>query len=304
MIGLSSIWPKLFFLLVFSGFLTAFIKTWSEVARKKAAATGKLLFFSAFFLLWAFMFIQLFVREALFHHDLSGLRVDTLKSVEVGTRSINAPEDISKVVRSLNEAQWFEVNHGGWSAEVPLILRFRSGTQRTYHVAWYQWGQGAVVISKSNFDDTGKRTSWSNGYAFCPLLPTVLAASGIELPREKTEPRTIQAEETGPRSWRSRILPIAIFGFFTLGALRFFLQLIKGETPESKTLRISDVQNAARTVLGLVIVSIIAAGFGLRLMYALFDWPDPTKLLSIASLSLALLGGGSFVVLRRFRRVS
>src|SRR5690242_10647642 len=108
MIGLSSIWPKLFFLLVFSGFLTAFIKTWSEVARKKAAATGKLLFFSAFFLLWAFMFIKLFVREALFHHDLSGLRVDTLKSVEVGTRSINAPEDISKVVRSLNEAQWFE----------------------------------------------------------------------------------------------------------------------------------------------------------------------------------------------------
>jgi hypothetical protein len=272
MIGLSSIWPKLFFLLVFSGFLTAFIKSWSAVARKKAATTGKLLFLSAFFLLWAFMFIQLFVREALFHHDLSGLRVDTLKSIEVGTRSINAPEDISKIVRSLNEAQWFEVNHGGWSAEVPLVLQFRSGTQRTYHVAWYERGQGAVVISQSNFDHTGARVSWSNGFAFCPLLPRVLATGGIDLPRVEREPRATQPEETGPRSWRSRILPIAIFGFFTLGALRFFLQLIKGKTPESKNLRIPDVQNAARTLLGLVIVSIIAAGFGLRLMYALFDW--------------------------------
>lgn len=215
--GLSSIWSKLFFLLVFSVFLTAFIKSWSEVARKKTAATGKLLFLSAFFLLWAFMLIQLFVREALFHHDLSGLRVDTLNSIEVGTRSINAPEDISKVVRSLNEAQWFEVNHGGWSAEVPLVLRFRSGTQRTYHVAWFQWGQGAVVISKSNFDNTGRHTSWSNGYAFCPLLPAVLAASGIELPREKTQPRSIQPEEPASRSWRSRIAR-CYFWFFYAGS--------------------------------------------------------------------------------------
>lgn len=187
MIGLSSIWPKLFFLLVFSIFLTAFIKSWSEVARKKAAATGKLLFMSAFFLLWAFMLIQLFVREALFHHDLSGLRVDTLESIEVGTRSINAPEDISKVVRSLNEAQWFESNHGGWANEVPFVIHFRSGERRTYHVALYLRHEGAVLISMSNFDSTGRGASWSNGIAFCPRLPAALAASGVSLPREKTE---------------------------------------------------------------------------------------------------------------------
>ena len=249
------------------------------------------------------MIIQRFVREALFHRDLSRLRVDALKSIEVGTRYIDEPEDISKVVRSLNDAQCFEVNHGGWSAEVPLVLRFRSGAQRTYHAAWYQWRQGAVVISMSNFDDRGKHVSWSNGYAFCPLLPAALAASGIDLPREKTEPRAIQPEETASRSWRSRILPVAIFGFFTLGALRVFLRLLTGEA-ESKTPRSSDVRRTAMIMAGLAIVSVIAAGCGLRLIYALFDWPDPTNLLSIVSLSLILLGGGVISVLRRPTRVN
>src|SRR5260370_21364987 len=128
------------------------------------------------------MLLQMFVREALFHHDLSTLRVEDLKSIDAGIRSIDAAEDISRIVHSLNEAQWFEVNHGGWSAEVPLVLRFRSGTQRTYHVAWHERGQVAVVISQSNFDHTGGRSSWSNGYAFCPLLPRVLATGGDERP--------------------------------------------------------------------------------------------------------------------------
>lgn len=187
MIGLSSFWPKLGFLVVFSVFLTTFIKSWLEVSRKKVAPTGKLLFFSAFFVLWGFLIVQLFVREALFHQDLSGLRVDALKSIEVGTRSINAPEDISEVVRSLNEAQWFESNHGGWADEVPFIIHFRSGEQRTYHVALYLRQQGAVLISMSNFDSTGRGAGWSNGIAFCPLLPATLAAAGVNLPREKTD---------------------------------------------------------------------------------------------------------------------
>ena len=247
------------------------------------------------------MIIQLFVREALFHHDLSTLRVEDLESVEVGTQSIDAPEDISKVVLSLNEAQWFEVNHGGWSAEVPLVLRFRSRKQRTYHVAWYQVGQGAIVISKSNFDDPGKRSSWSNGYAFCPQLPRVLAERGINLPREKATPRARQTETTS-RGWSNRILPIAIFGFFTLGALRVFQRLLKGEHVKSETLRSSDARNLAVTIVGLPMVSVIVAGCGLRLVHALFDWPDPTNLLTIGSISLALFAGGVILVLH-YRRM-
>ncbi len=38
-------------------------------------------------------------------------------------------------------------------------------------------------------------------------------------------------DETASRSWRSRILPVAIFGFFTLGALQVFQRLLKGEGP-------------------------------------------------------------------------
>lgn len=306
MIGLSSIWPKLFFLLVFSVFLTAFIKSWSEVARKKAAATGKLLFFSAFFLLWGFMITQLFVREALFHHDLSGLRVDTLESIEVGTRSIHAPEDISEVVRSLNEAQWFESNHGGWADEVPFVLHFRSGEQRTYHVAFYQRQEGAVLISMSNFGRAGKGSSWSNGVAFCPRLPSALAASGVYLPRERAErqkKQNAESEKAASEHWSARLVPIAIFGFFTLSALAVFRRLVIGQGPVFYTAGSSDARlKLVTTIGGLALVSVIAAGSSLRVMHALFDWPDPTNVGTMLSVWLALLSGGITVLLLRHRK--
>lgn len=133
------------------------------------------------------MIIQLFAREERFHHDLSCLRADTLKSIEVGTRTINEPADISEIVRSLNEAHWFESNHGGWADEVPFVMNFQSGERRTYHVALYLRQQGAVLISMSNFDSSGAGAGWSNGVAFCPRLPAALAASETYLPREKTK---------------------------------------------------------------------------------------------------------------------
>lgn len=307
MIGLSSIWPKLFFLLVFSVFLTAFIKSWSEVARRKAAATGKLLFFSAFFLLWGFMFTQLFVREALFHHDLAGLRVDTLKSIEVGTRSINVPEDISKVVRSLNEAQWFESNHGGWADEVPFVIHFRSGERRTYHVASYLRQQGAVLISMSNFDSNGRGTGWSNGIAFCPRLLGALAASGVYLPRperaEQQKNQNVESEKAASERWSARVVPIAIFGFFTLSALAVFRRLVNGQGPVSPTVGSSYAGlKLVTTIAGLAFVSVIAAGSSLRVMHALFDWPDPTNMGTVLSVWLALLSGGIIVLLLRHRK--
>jgi hypothetical protein len=166
LIGVSSIWPKLLFLLVFLVFLTAFISGWSQVAKRKAAVTGKLLFGSIFFVLWGFLIIQLFVREVAFHYDLANLRSGAVKSIEVGDQTLDHPNSILGIVNSLNGAQWFEANHGGWADEVPLVLHFRSGEQRTYHVAFYLRQEGAVLISMSNFDRTGKGSGWSNGVAF------------------------------------------------------------------------------------------------------------------------------------------
>lgn len=306
LIGVTSIWPKIFFLLVFAVFLSGLINDWSKVAKKKGPATGKLLFVSIFFLLWSFLIIQLFVREMAFHRDLANLRYEALENIEVEDRTLSDPNSISEIVNSLNGAQWFEVNHGGWADEVPLVLHFRSGEQRTYHVALYLRQEGAVLISMSNFDRAGKGSGWSNGVVFCPRLPVVLAASGVYLPRERAERQKSQdaeSEKVTSERWSRRLVPAAIFGFFTLGALVAFRRVVSAEGPGSETSQISDHQLRFVPAIGaLAVVSVIVAGCGLRVMYALFDWPDPTNKGTILSVWLALLSGGIMLLLLRQRK--
>jgi hypothetical protein len=306
LIGVTSIWPKIFFLLVFAVFISALINDWLKVAKKKAPATGKLLFGSIFFLLWSFMIIQLFVREMAFHGDLANLRFEALESIEVEGQILSDPNDISEIVNSLNGAQWFEVNHGGWADEVPLVLHFRSGQQRTYHVALHLRQEGAVLISMSNFDSAGKGSGWSNGVAFCPRLPGALAASGVYLPRERAERQKGQDEESGTSAsdrWSKRLVPAAIFGFFTLGALAVFRRLVSAQGLGSESQPSFNPQlSSVATIGGLTVVSVIAAGCGLRVMHALFDWPDPTNKGTVLSVWLALLSGGIILLLLRQRK--
>lgn len=297
MIGVSSIWPKAVFLLIFIGFLTVFVGGWLEVAKGKAAFSWKLLFGSIFVLLWGFLFIQVFVREAVLHHDLAGLRPEAIESIEIGNRTLTNPNSIAEVVDSLAAAEWFEVNHGGWAGEVPLVLHFRSGEQRTYHVAYYLRQEGAVLISMSNFDRAGKGFGWSNGVAFCPQLPSVLAVSGVFLPGEGAEQHNNQKEQSGTAvsaTWSAKVVPIAIFGIFTLGALTVFQRLIRGKDSVSNSAGSAYPGLKLVATLGeLALVTLIAAGSGLRVMYALFDWPDPTSFHTILCVWLALFSGGS-----------
>ena len=155
----------------------------------------------------------------------------------------------------------------------------------------------------SNFERAGTGTGWSNGVAFCPRLPTVLAASGVDLPHERAEQRKSQnaeSEKTASGRWPARMAPIAIFGFFTLSALAVFRRLVKGKDLATDTLRSSNPKlNLLTTIGGLAMVSVIAAGCGLRVMYALFDWPDPTNTAAIIGVWLLLLAGGTALVLRR-----
>jgi hypothetical protein len=306
LIGVASIWPKLFFLLVFTVLLTVLLNEWSKVARNKAPVTGRQLFGSIFFLLWSFLIIQLFVREMAFHRSLANLRYEALENIEVEGRTLNDPKGISEIANSLSGAQWFEANHGGWADEIPLVLHFRSGQQRTYHVALYLRQEGAVVISMSNFDRAGKGSGWSNGVAFCPRLPAALAASGVHLPRERTEGQKSQNAESGTSTsdrWSNRLVPTAIFGFFTLRALAVFRRLVSAQGLGSESLPSFHSQlSSVTTIGGLTVVSVIAAGCGLRVMYALFDWPDPTNRGTILSVWLALLSGGIMLLLLRQRR--
>jgi len=173
--------------------------------------------------------------------------------------------------------------------------------QRTYHVAFYLRQEGAVLISMSNFDRAGKGSGWSNGVAFCPRLPSALAASGVYLPRERVEQQKKQnteSEKAASKKWSARAVPIAIFGFFTLSALTVFHRLISGQDPVSNTVGSSYAGlKLVTTIGGLAMVSVIAAGCGLRVMYAFFDWPDPTNTRAMMGAWLALLSGGIIVLL-------
>lgn len=159
----------------------------------------------------------------------------------------------------------------------------------------------------SNFDSTGRGANWSNGIAFCPRLPGALAASGVYLARreraEQQENQDAKSEKAASERWSARVVPIAIFGFFSLGALAVFRRLVNGQGPVSDTVGSSYAGlKLVTTIGGLALVSVIAAGSSLRVMHALFDWPDPTNMGTVLSVWLALLSGGIIVLLLRHRK--
>jgi len=180
MIGFSALLPKLFFVLIASGFAVGLHEDWRPVLRRQSPVTGRLLLVSALALLWAGVMSQLFVRELYLHHKLSQLHADSVESIEVGSHTITDRNDISAIVNALNGAQWFTSNHGGWADEVPLVINLRTEGRQTYHVGFYLRQKGAVLVSMSSFDPKGAR--WSNGYAFYERLPEVLARIGVVLP--------------------------------------------------------------------------------------------------------------------------
>jgi len=180
MIGFSALLPKLFFVLVASGFAVGLCEDWRPVLRRESPVTGRLLLVSAFVLLWAGLISQLFVREIRLHYDLSQLRANSIETIDVGAHTITDRNDISAIVNALNRARWFSVKHGGWADEVPLVINLRTEGHLTYHVGLYLRQKGAVLVSMSSFDPKGSR--WSNGDAFCENLPEVLAHIGVALP--------------------------------------------------------------------------------------------------------------------------
>src|SRR5262249_3338755 len=148
------------------GFGSALYRAWREVLRKDAPVTAKLLFWSAFIGLWMFSILQLFVREAVFHWDLSRLRYEAVQSVQVGNNIISDRADVSNVVSALNHAKWFAPNHGGWGDEVSFTIHLKSGRHLYYHIAEYRRQPGAVLISMSNYGSGRHGMNWSNGQVF------------------------------------------------------------------------------------------------------------------------------------------
>lgn len=84
MIGLSSVWPKALFLVVALAFGAALYSGWRDVSRKRHPVTGKLVLSSAFVALWVLGFVQLYLREGLFHRTLQQIRAEEVASLEIG----------------------------------------------------------------------------------------------------------------------------------------------------------------------------------------------------------------------------
>jgi hypothetical protein len=306
MTGLVSLLPKALFLLVAFAFGTAVYKSWRDVFRKNSPFTARLVFVSLVVALWMLAILQLFVREVIFHYELRQVRPELVESIEIGGSTVKDANHLSVIVQAVNRAQWFEVNHGGWGEEVPFTIHLRSGANRTYHVAQYFRQPGAVLTSMSHYDSRGKGMGWSNGVVFCPDLPAALISSGIPLPAYKPSPESAEAANRkgkSPGRW-TKLLPLAIFGFFTLGSLTAFYAMTFGDM-EVHPLHGGYGPGQPKwmgKMIGLPLVSMVAAGACLRMVNALLAWPDPTSIVLIATAWLVLLTFGIAVLVLKSKK--
>ena len=299
MIGWSSLWLKALFFLVALGFGTALYREWRNLVRDHRPVTSKLILISAFVVLWMLSIFQLFVREALFHHELRRLRTEQVESIEIGNDVRADPNSISAIVRELNQAKWFEVNHGGWGEEVRFVIRLKSGKRLTYHVARYFRQPGAVLTSMSGYDSSGRGMSWNNGVVFCPALPDLLSERGILLPGDKPSPHP-SPEETRCPGWPGKLLPLAVLGFFAIVSLGSLWGMVFGKIEVySPGGGVPMRPQWLGKLAALPIVTIIAAWSSLSVVYTLFDRPDPTNKHLIIGVWLVLLFAAIGVLVRR-----
>ncbi len=122
-----------------------------------------------------------FLRQMKEHWSLEGLRVEEVSGIDVGDKSYTSREDLTRLVESLRESQWFSSSHGGWAKEVPLTIHLRSREERRYRVALYLKEKGAVIIF-SSLRSNGSESRY--GYAFSRSLPGILSAAGTPLPAD------------------------------------------------------------------------------------------------------------------------
>ena len=103
-----------------------------------------------------------------------------MASITVGRHGFNSPVEIVRIVRSLNQSEWFISNHGGWASTVDLYIREKSGAQYFFPVALYVRQSGAIIMFDRPAGKMG--ISWADGYAFSEDLPAVLRQLDAPLP--------------------------------------------------------------------------------------------------------------------------
>ncbi|HEY6248717.1 MAG TPA: hypothetical protein VI685_02085 [Candidatus Angelobacter sp.] len=112
-------------------------------------------------------------EEIKLHLFLYNLTTSSVARISVGEREIDRREDLAVVIPSLNDVDWFLVNHGGWGEEVPLKITLKNGKVQIFSVGRYRRQEGAVL-------DFGQHGGFGSG--FCRQLPSALNKIGIQLP--------------------------------------------------------------------------------------------------------------------------
>ena len=120
-----------------------------------------------------------FAHQVADHAFLDSLKPDEVSAITVGNKTFTTHEDIATIVGPLSHNQWFSSNHGGWSVEINLTVRKRSGEERCFTTAFYLRDTGAVLRFLGPCHHGG---IFTRGYAFSRDLPAALLQVGAPLP--------------------------------------------------------------------------------------------------------------------------
>ena len=171
MIGVSSFLLEL----AFPTFLSVmFVLVLTEAVKKRdwRGGAGALIVLAVAALVGSRFYYQVQSRRV-----LQSLRAEDVRQVRVGKQRIRRPEEIARVVDSLNRIEWFSANHGGWGERQWLIVDLKSGERRSFIVAKYHREEGAVI----SFGRPAGGGGFHDGYAFSRALPATLEEIGVPL---------------------------------------------------------------------------------------------------------------------------
>jgi hypothetical protein len=105
-------------------------------------------------------------------------RPENILEITVGDRVLTSDQNIASICSVLHETEWFEAQHGGWTQELVMTFKTRTGDEYRYRIGYYKVHPGAVILHRIG----GERSYLLGTVGFNAQLPDVLSRWGISLP--------------------------------------------------------------------------------------------------------------------------
>jgi hypothetical protein len=139
---------------------------------------GAAWFFVALTLFLSYTYITGIVAGLRGFYFLRTLQVEDIQSISVDNVTASQSSAIMHFTSAFHHLQWFSSSHGGWAKEVPLRIRLKDGSERTFSLGRYLRQPGVVIQGTFH-------TPWSYRMYDCGFsaeLPGVFESSSITLP--------------------------------------------------------------------------------------------------------------------------